>query len=372
MSSWITLKPICAPTSSQRRSNSCRECLPPADKVYKRAVDRIEAEYVRSAVPWFVGFSGGKDSSAVLKLVYLMLRRCRGRKPVTVVYCDTGVEIPVVACQVRRTLARLRTEARRDGIPLRIRSARPASADTYFVRVIGRGYPPPTNKFRWCTDRLRIDPVRRVIDARANEPALVLLGTRTGESVERDRTLREHSLGGNFFVQSANPSVTVFAPIVDFTTADVWATLLQLKTPASLDGERLADLYREAGAECPIVRDAAGTPCGSGRFGCWTCTVVRQDKSVSSMIKEGHDDLAPLLAFRNWLAEMRDLPENRCRFRRNGVRGAGPLTLAARRKILRRLGEVQKKVPWRLLTVSEERRIRALWRQDRSALDYRE
>ena len=232
--------------------------------------------------------------------------------------------------------------------------------------------PAPTNKFRWCTDRLRIDPVRRIIGA-THEKAIVLLGTRYGESTERVHTLnRQASEKRYFYRQSSNPRVKIFAPIVDFDTADVWNALFQIAQPAALDAVALADLYRAAGSDCPVIRDPQGSPCGAGRFGCWTCTVVRTDRAVSSMVEEGYDELAPLLDFRNWLALMRDDPTNRCRFRRNGNRGLGPLTLQARRTILRRLRGVQARVPWRLLRQREIRQICKLWRQDRRSTSYRE
>ena len=117
-------------------------------------VDEIKAEYRASDLPWFLGFSGGKDSSAVLKLVFSALRELKERpRAVTVIYCDTGVEIPLVRRLVRETLNQVEVEARAEGIPIEAKVAVPKLEDRYFVKVIGRGYPPPTNKFRWCTDR---------------------------------------------------------------------------------------------------------------------------------------------------------------------------------------------------------------------------
>lgn len=306
--------------------------------------------------------------------MYAALRGCRSpHKPVTVVYCDTGVEIPVVAQLVRQTLRGLASEATRDRVPLVVRTARPPILDRFFVKVIGRGYPPPTNKFRWCTDRLRIDPVRRIIGRHSEGRAVVLLGTRRGESSHRDRTLARQSLRRKyFFRQSGNANIEVFAPIVDFAVSDVWTTLFSLASPSSLDADRLALLYRAAGSDCPIIRDPQGSPCGVGRFGCWTCTVVRTDRAVSSMVTDGYSHLAPLREFRNWLATMRDDPVNRCRFRRNGSRGPGPLTLSARQEAMRRLRKAERNVPWTLLTAAEERAIRALWRADRESATYRE
>jgi DNA sulfur modification protein DndC len=374
MSNLTILRTICGPSSHNTLTKSCRSCLHRPGTVQELAIQVIRDEYLRGDEPWFLGFSGGKDSSAVLKLTYEAMRRvAHPERPVTVVYCDTMVEIPVVAGFVRSTLRRLAKEAKADNLPLRVKLARPPIGDRFFVKVIGRGYPPPTNKFRWCTDRLRIDPVRRVIGQKFNERAIVLLGTRSGESYQRDRTLARQTLeGAYYFRQVGNPNVRLFAPIVDFSTSDVWTTLFNLPLPTSLDTDRLFTLYQDAGAECPIIKDPNGTPCGTGRFGCWTCTVVRRDKAVSSMVTEGHAGLEPLLEFRNWLAKMRDDPTNRCRFRRNGVKGLGPLTLSARKTILRRLLAAESAAARRLIGKSEVTAIKALWKMDLGSSTYRE
>lgn len=361
-------------TCSTRSKRSCKECPRSQQQKLEAAIDRIRLEYRRNSGAWFLGFSGGKDSSAVLRLVFTAIsREARPARPVTIIYCDTGVEIPHIAQRVRRTLRALRQESSAHALPLTFRIARPLPSDTYFVRVIGRGYPPPTNKFRWCTDRLRIDPVRRVLQSSSKEPSVVLLGTRFGESLERDRALARHGSGETYlFNQKGHANTTIFAPIVDFAVEDVWSALFAYPLPKAINADLLANEYREAGAECPIIRTAHGAPCGSGRFGCWTCTVVRKDRAVASMIREGRADLEPLLQFRNWLQEMRDQPQFRCRFRRNGVPGLGPLTLGARREALRRLRAAQAKSSWSLITDREIAEIHRLWRVDRESADYRE
>jgi len=120
-------------------------------------------------------------------------------KPLTLLYCDTGVEIPVIAEHVRKTLARIKRQAKQDGIPIQAKIVKPRLEDSFFVKVIGRGYPPPTNRFRWCTDRLRIGPVRRVMQSSAKGHSLMLLGTRWKESLERTRTLARFRLKGTCF-----------------------------------------------------------------------------------------------------------------------------------------------------------------------------
>jgi DNA sulfur modification protein DndC len=296
----------------------------------------------------------------------------RRESPVTVLYCDTGVEIPVVAHLVRRTLRQLSREAKAASLPLRVRIARPRAEDSFFVKVIGRGYPPPTNKFRWCTDRLRIVPVQREIARISGREALVLLGVIHGESPERDRTLEGLKTERPFMLlQRGSARTTVFAPLLNYSTKDVWDTLALVPWPKAVDTDELATLYRQASGECPIIRDPQGTPCGKGRFGCWTCTVVRKDRGLTGLVEGGYAHLEPLLEFRNWLQEIRDQPAYRCLLRRNGARGPGPLTLGARRLILRRLRSVERRAGIRLITDKELRLVRLLWEADKDSASYR-
>jgi DNA sulfur modification protein DndC len=196
----------------------------------------------RSSVPWM----RPARKTVPTVLVYTALLRIREPQiAVSVLYCDTGVEIPIVARLVRSTLRALTKEAAEAGLPIRVRVARPRLEDSFFIKVIGRGYPPPTNKFRWCTDRLRIDPVQRVISG-ASSQAVVLLSVRRGESPERDRTLSDRTLSGvatdEPFVleQRGSSRTTVFAPMLNYTTKDVWDTLAYLDVPRCVDDDKLA------------------------------------------------------------------------------------------------------------------------------------
>jgi len=326
----------------------------------------VADEYARSTVPWVIGYSGGKDSSLVVKLVFEALMRLRRRAaPLHVVYCDTGVEIPIVASFVRSTLRGIEQQARRDGMPLTCHVATPPIKDRFFVRVIGRGYPPPTNKFRWCTDKLRIQPIQRLMSKVAGKRFLVVLGVRQSESEERKRVLSRHSTSTTFYYQqSQREDRLLFCPIVDFDSSTVWEGLFYLKRPESIDVHKLGNLYRQAAGECPVVREAQGSPCGQGRFGCWSCTVVRKDRAVQGLVREGYANLRPLLEFRNWLMQIRDRLDYRCIFRRNGSPGLGPFRLRARKEILRRLLYAESTSGIRLIGKREIDAIRALWAVD--------
>ena len=334
-------------------------------KTFRPVLKLISDQYLADERPWYLGFSGGKDSTALFAAVYLALQgQSAYRKPVILLYCDTGVEIPIIAEYVGTTLKKIASQAKRDGIPLEIRVLKPRLDDRFFVKVIGRGYPPPSNKFRWCTDRLRVGPVRREMQKASNAQSMMLLGTRWNESPERKRTLARFSTGGRYhFKQAGNAKTMIFAPLADISTKEVWEFLHSKWIPKSLDIEKLSLLYRSASGRGCTGRCEACEECKGGRFGCWTCTVIRKDRAVHNMVDDGHPELAPLLRFRNWMACLRE-SRFRWRRRRNGAAGLGPLNMKTRRMILSRLQDVEAETKWKLILPEEIRLIKKYWQVD--------
>lgn len=342
----------------------CSKCLNPVTAKDEKALEAIVSEYLKDDTPWFLGYSGGKDSSSLLKLTWnAMLKIKCFHKPITIIYCDTGVENPIISRYVFETIEKLRAENDKYKLPFKFEIGRPKLQDRFFVKVIGRGYPPPTNIFRWCTDRLRINPVNTIIDKA--EKSTILLGIRNGESIERDRTISRHTIDNGYYLnQKGNSSRMIFSPVIHHNIKDVWATLKFNRLPLAIDHDVIGKLYKDAGSECPVYKEQKGTPCGKGRFGCWTCTVVRQDKSVASMVENGYSELTDLYEFRNWLATFRDNPKYRSHQRRNGQKGLEPITLEGRRIILATLLEVQEKSGMELIQSIEIDAIKELWLKD--------
>ncbi|WP_052761312.1 phosphoadenosine phosphosulfate reductase family protein [Sedimenticola thiotaurini] len=326
--------------------------------------------------PWIVGFSGGKDSSLVIQI--LISAFCQlpvsKRKKLYVFYCDTGVEIPVLKDYIKNTLERIRKEGRALGVDISVKAIKPAVKDRYFVKVIGRGYPPPTNIFRWCTDRLRIDPIQVAIKQYVGDgEATVILGTRFSESGERDKILKANALDKPYlFKQQGHQKTTLFCPIVDFTAEDVWEGLLCIKGVSAIDLHLISKIYKEISGECPIIRLPETNPCSKGRFGCWTCTVVRKDKASKNLILNGYKSLEPLYEFREWLLSIRDEIEFRCTVRRNGQGGLGPFRLSARVKILEMLIAAQEASGHNLISDAELSEIYRLWQLDKDNSNYAE
>ena len=168
------------------RTRSAFDALGFADTV-DALVKRTQQLYSADEVPWVVGYSGGKDSTAVLQLVWIALAELapeRRTKPVHVISTDTLVENPVVASWVTHSLEVLEQAARDHELPITPHRLTPAVTDTFWVNLIGRGYPAPRPKFRWCTERLKIKPSNSFIRGmvRTHGEAILVLGTRSSRA----------------------------------------------------------------------------------------------------------------------------------------------------------------------------------------------
>lgn len=364
---------------------------PPADleataSKLKRAAAEVRAEYLDESqnYPWIVGYSGGKDSSLVLQLVMEMLLSLPPsdrRREVHVLSNDTLVESPILAAFLDRSLKRIRLAAESLRLPVHVVKTTPEADQTFWVNLIGRGYPSPNRMFRWCTDRMKIRPTSGYILSKvaASGHAILLLGVRRSESAVRAASVDRYApkQGTRLNAHNDLKGCLVFRPIVDFETDEVWYSLLQRSPPWGGSHRKLVTLYKNAqGGECPLVLDKNEAPsCGSSssRFGCWTCTVVEKDKSLESFVdQEGNEHLEPLLFFRDWLVAIRNDRSRRLKERRNGLVSLmkdgspvpGPFTLDTRKEILNRLLQVQKEAGLPLISEDELMRIRHIWTED--------
>ena len=362
----VAFSPSTRPSRASAKLEYCLAKLPTSPRI-RDAIARIKIAYERDLFPWVIGYSGGKDSSAVLKLVFHALRlvECH-HKLVSVIYCDTGVELPVAADLARGVMSGFQKECSDHGLPVSTKILQPRLRDRYFVKVIGRGYPPPTDKFRWCTDRLRINPVSDFIRSVDAGDAVVLLGVRQDESSTRRLTLKENSGENRFWKrQKKHAGRQLFMPIIDFTIEDVWRALLTLPTPYSVRGDRVADLYSAAAGECPTVRDPVSPPCGAARFGCWNCTVAKKTETLDHLALTHGSRYQRLRDYRVWLLASRNDEDFRWKRRRNGQPGLGPMTIEWRRTALDRLLALQTETGFSLITHDEIEEIRAMWQKER-------
>lgn len=311
--------------------------------------------YDESDRPWIIGFSGGKDSTMLLQVVWRALKKMDPfflkQRMIYVVCNDTLVENPRIVKFIRKTLDRIQIAAREQGLPISVHETMPRLEDSFWVRLIGLGYPAPNRFVRWCTERLKINPTTRFILEKINDKgeAIILLGTRSAESANRARSIQKHAIKGKRLRKHQLPNAWVFAPIKDVETNELWQYLNQVPPPWGGTHKELVTLYRNANAgDCPLVIDETTPSCGNSRFGCWTCTVVNKDKSMEGLIENGEEWMQPLSEIRDFLVETRDNPEKyRDPRRRNGELKDGvwgPYLFETRAEILKRILKAQKQI----------------------------
>ena len=370
----------------------------------QQTLEIIQQIYLSDNIPWICGYSGGKDSSAVVQLVWMALQQLpieKRNKVVHVISTDTLVESPVVAAWAELSLSRMRECANKEMLPIIPHRLTPQIQNTYWVNLIGRGYPYPRPNFRWCTDRMKIDPSNQFIKSilEAESEAILVLGSRKAESSARKQVMEGYEKKRYREYLSPNgsyPNTYVFTPIENWTDSMVWQFLMQYSNPWGHSNKDLLAMYRGASAdnECPLVVESGTPSCGGSRMGCWICTMVTQDKSLAAMIQNDEEKswMLPLLDFRNYIAaynqgeDQDDLDRKRRDFRRmtgnltwhNDRLVHGPYKKEVREEFLRRLLKLQIQIRQtgpenvrdsNLITHEELCYIRKLWLDEKHEFD---
>jgi putative sulfurtransferase DndC len=356
-------------------------------------IDELMDQYLeddRYNRPWIIGFSGGKDSTVLLTLVWLALLKIMENKPETIlkrqiyVVCnDTMVENPVIEEYVTTVLQTIQKAAREQQLPIVVKTTTPQIEDTFWSCVIGKGYPVPNNSFRFCTERMKIKPTSTFISEQIvkDGEAIILIGTRIAESQQRAKSIKKNETKGHRLSKHPlNPNTFIYSPIKELMLEEVWYIINAIPSPWGFDNQILFKIYLDASAddyECPtVVTNDSHRSCGQSRFGCWICTVVKEDKSMSALIKNGVEWMRPLLDFRNRLVENRNISENRSETRRNGQLAVdetghkmGNYTMEYRIQLLHELLTIQKETQqYRssidLITSQELIAIQVMWYRD--------
>ncbi len=352
-------------------------------------METIRNLYLCDDIPWVIGYSGGKDSTATLQLVWLALSelpRDQVKKQVHIINTDTMVESPVISKWVQKSLKTMDEAAEEQGLPFVTHRLTPAMDNTFWVNFIGRGYPFPRKKLRWCTDRLKIQPVNTFVKEQIAEHGeiIMVIGTRKAESARRAKTMAYYEKKRVRELLSPNQAMVnelVFSPLEDWNDNDVWVFLMQYKNPWGYSNKELLTLYKGATAdnECPMMVEKGLPSCGKSRFGCWVCTMVAQDKSMEAMISNDEEKawMTPLLEFRNKFGN-EELDRDRRSFRKMAgyLQGSykqlhhGPYKKEVREEWLRDLLTIQKDInengpeefsDLELITLPELRNIRRIW-----------
>lgn len=365
---------------------------------FEQIVDEIRELYLSDTIPWIVGYSGGKDSTASLQLIWTAVASLSPEKrikPVHVISTDTLVENPVIAAWVETSLLRIGISASQQGLPITAHRLTPSVENRFWVNLIGRGYPAPRPKFRWCTDRLKISASTKFIQELSENygEAILVLGQRRGESQARDKVMDQYKDSTRARLsKNKDPRLSrvwVYPPIESWSSDNVWEYLVTQANPWGIDNQELFSIYRGAtpDAECPIVVDTSTPSCGDSRFGCYVCTMVTQDKSMQAMIQNDEQKqwMQPILDFRNKHLAIEDRSVRDFR-RMNGKLTVfhgdlvhGPYTQEHRAKLLRELLLTQRVVRnadqkqgtqlIELISIEELDEIRRLWVEDKGEIE---
>ena len=372
-----------------------------AGRQLKDIQNEVQERYKADSWPWILGYSGGKDSTALVQIVWDSLAKLNKEelfKPIYILSSDTLVEIPKVINHIELNLEKMSDAAVRQGLPIKPVKVYPHITNTFWVNLIGKGYPAPTNNFRWCTDRLKINPTSEFIRSQAFESsgAILLLGSRKSESSARKKRIEAHKISGKKFNPHPEiPTAHVYLLIEDWETEEVWDYLLDHPSPWGADNRDLVYMYKNANdGECPLILDIKTPSCGKSRFGCWCCTVVKNEKALSSLIEHGEKWLSPLQKLREILLLTQDQDKKKMfreHVKRNGqalfIRGKlkeegikelarGPYTMEFRKYFLRSLLQTEKELNnnnphknSKYINLIEERElheIQRLWKEEKN------
>lgn len=353
---------------------------------YKNIKDEMRLVYLHDQRPWMIGYSGGKDSTLLCQLAFEMLLSLpeeKRWKPIYIVTSDTLVENPIVKKYMHRMSSAINAASQEKHLNIQAHMIYPDIRHTFWSLVIGLGYPTPEPPgFRWCTERLKINPSNAFIynTIKKDGEIVILLGVRKAESAARSRSISSREIEGKILVPHEQiPKAYVYSPLANVKNENVWEYLLKGdgRSAWDTDNNYLYSLYQgenlgeEDSALGQIDKDNMRVT-GNSRFGCWICTMVKEDKSLKNFIDHGATELIPLRDFRNWLVELRANPEARDYRRRNGSVyvmangefGRGPFTMDARKEILRRLLRLECETSFELISIEELKTIDKMWEDE--------
>ena len=350
---------------------------------FEDIINEIMVVYKHDNRPWLIGYSGGKDSTLLVTVVFEAVKRLKPEertKRIYVVTSDTMVENPIVGRYMHSSSQAINECSKKTSLNIESCFIYPEVEKTFWSLVIGLGYPTPEPPgFRWCTERLKIQPMNQFVynKIQENGEVVILLGVRKDESLARNRSISSREIMGKILVPHQDiENAYVYNPLTKIKNELVWEYLLKddAKSPWGTDMKYLFSLYQgeDLGEEQSVIGeiDKDKIPVtGNSRFGCWCCTIVKEDKSLQNFIDKGSEELIPLRNFRNWLVSIRQNPDYRDNKRRNGSvyeksngdLGLGPFKLSARRIILEKLLKLEVETGFNLITLEELKLIDKLW-----------
>jgi DNA sulfur modification protein DndC len=306
-------------------------------------------EYANRHRHWAIAWSGGKDSTTIATLTLQLISTGQIPKPesLTVFFADTRMELTPLWISAQVLMGQMRER----GVTVQVVMA--PLDKRFLVYILGRGVPPPSNTFRWCTGHIKVQPMHdalQLLHAQLGAKILMITGVRQGESAVRDGRIsmscsKDGSECGQGWYQTGLPTdiCSTLAPILHWRVCLVW-DWLKVYAPSAKYGAwhttMVADAY--GGDEAEEI---------NARTGCIGCPLASKDKALDTIIKMPYwSYLAPLKGLKVIYREMRK-PAYRLRkpggeARKDGSlsknqQRMGPLTLQARTDFFHQILTIQ-------------------------------
>ncbi len=362
-----------------------------------KALSILEFYYLQDKRRMCLAFSGGKDSTAILYLTCAMLLKLSKDgipldKKIYVINSNTLAELPPLLKHLHATLAQIKKFAKINNLPIVVKEVSPDNKNALNVQLIGVGMPPPSSSFRWCTDKLKVNPINMEIsNIFKGDGFISIIGTRKDESFSRAIRIQKSTLKGtDLKINKRYKNSANLMPIEDWNTKDVWSYLF-MQDNNLVDVMFLWRLYSDASdkkaSECSFVAaggqniDDGKLGCGVSRFGCWQCYMVRNnDKSLDGLMNSGHKNMIFYKNYRDWYwnesqkgwSKTRDVYGHRIQEHKYYDKGgednikygmAMPrgMKLSFRVKVFRKILKLQKQLSESLITNEEILLIQKRW-----------
>lgn len=310
------------------------------------SIKRIEGIYDT----WFLMWSGGKDSTTMVTMIIYLISTGAIKAPqkLKIFISDTRMELVPLWLNVLEIIDQLTEKG------YEVEVVNGEIDNRFWVYMLGYGVPPPSNTFRWCTPKLKIDPITislktymasryDSLDESSWSKVLLMTGVRIGESVARDARINMScskdgsECGQGHYHHISNSWNDTLAPIIHYRTCLIWDWLMLYAPKKEFGGwstRMLAEAYGDDEDH-------------DNRTGCIGCNLASKDKALISIIRQPRwAYLSPLLKIRElytWLKK----PSQRLRktgFQKtkSGIGSKnqnrmGPLTIEARKEGLVRL-----------------------------------
>lgn len=347
--------------------------------------------------PFSIAYSGGKDSTATMDVVFkaLLLNKFiygEMHKITYVMFSDTLLEMDPVIEGILDSIDEIEKFGLKYNLNLEIKRVSPIVKNTFFSLLIGKGYMVPRRDNRWCTDRLKVLPQKKAIVEILNKTKIgfiAITGQRQDESSDRKTRMQQQTIDGSFKMHEFS-NCNLYAPVEHWTTDDIWTHIYTNKLEW-IDSNTLGRVYAEAsndGDECRSLLEGFDTGSkpgcsGSARFGCLVCTLFEKDKTLNNLTVH-YDYLKEIETFRNWLSKFRQAywDDDRDVFihgkhkmkkydidnHRKGMQIPGGYNLHFRKQILIRLLDTERKIIKErgkpLITDEELAYIQGCWIED--------